>query len=982
MSESVRRRWRAWSFGLLLLPATLVAQDRQITGRVTRATGGTAVVDAEVAVVGSTRHPSVRTNAEGRFTVRAPASDVRLLVRAIGFTRREVPVGAGESTVDVGLEQDVFKLSEVVVTGQATQVERRSATTAIAYVSGEDVSKVASPTIENALTGKVAGVNLQSNSGAPGGGIQMQIRGNTTILGASDPLYVIDGVIYSNARIPSLRNNATAGANKNEDDAVNRVADINPADIQSIEILKGAAASSIYGSKAANGVVVISTLRGQQGRARVNLSQRFGAFDLVKGYDARCWSLADAVTRFGATANDYASNGELPCYNHYDQVFGENPLSYETVADVSGGSETTRYFVSGTWKRDGGIEGNTGFGRQAIRLNLDQIVSPRVDVKVSTSFNRSNHQRGWTNNSNNFASAGYALAYIPSYVDLRPSADGVFSKPLGNGVPSANPLQTDALALNDEQAYRFTGGGTLNWNAMAGERSSLRFVAAAGADLFEQKNRIHTPNELFFEETQNQPGTAVDGNAVSQYFNWNLNSIWNWRPGSLNSTLSFGVQYEDRELRVGSVTTTNLVPGQGNVNQGTNFIVTDSLGEERTLALYAQEEVRLLDERLLILGGLRAERSSVNGDYAKYHVFPKASASYRFDNLVGAGSEVKLRAAYGATGNQPVFGQKYTLVNTPQVGGRNGFTVAGQAGSPIVEPEELREVEGGVDASLANGRIMFEGTVYYRTTENLLLTRVPAPSSGFTGQVFNGGRIQNKGLELGLGVTPVQSRDVTWVSRATFTANRSLVLDLPVPPFRPPQSGFGGLGVTFVQEGQPLTQLIGFAYLPDGSVTPTQVKIGDTSPDFRMGFANDLTWKSFNLSFVLDWQQGGDIVNLTQFLYDDAQTAADAGSDAYNARRQAQVDGVMGPYIEDATFLKVREVSVGVGLPQQVISQLGLGLSSARISITGRNLFSFQKYSGLDPEVGNFGSAAIRGNLDITPFPPNRSVFFNISLGW
>jgi TonB-linked SusC/RagA family outer membrane protein len=982
VSESVRRRWRAWSLGLMLLPATLFAQDRQITGRVTRSSGGTAVADAEVTVVGNTRYAPVRTNAEGRFTLRAPTGDIRIQVRAIGFTRREIAVGASESNVDAVLEQDVFKLSEVVVTGQATAVERRSATTAIAYVTGEEIAKVAAPTFENALTGKVTGVNLQSNSGAPGGCIQMQIRGNTTILGAADPLYVIDGVIYSNVRVPSRRFNATAGVNQNEDDAVNRVADINPADIQSIEILKGAAASSIYGAKASNGVVVISTLRGQQGRARVNLSQRFGTFDLAKGYDARCWSLADAVARYGPTANDFAVNGALPCYDHYDQVYGNNPLSYETVADVSGGNESTRYFISGTWKKDGGIEGNTGFGRQAIRVNLDQIISPKFDVKVSTVFNRSTHERGWSNNSNNFAAAGYALPYTPSYIDLRPDANGVFPRPVGNGAPDANPLQTDALALNKENAYRFTGGATLNWNAMASERSSLRFVAAAGADMFEQKNRLHTPNDLYFEAPQNLPGTAIDANGVSQYFNWNLNSIWNWRPGSLNSTLSFGVQYEDRDLRVSSVTTNNLVPGQGNVNQGTSFIVTDSLAEERTLALYAQEEMRLLDEKLLIQGGVRAERSSVNGDNGKYYVFPKASASYRFDNLVGSGSEVKLRAAYGVTGNQPVFGQKYTLVNTPQVGGRNGFTVAGQAGSPIVEPEELREVEGGVDASFAGGRIVFEGTLYYRTTENLLLTRVPAPSSGFTGQIFNGGRIQNKGIELGLGITPIQSRDMTWVSRATFTANRSLVLDLPVPPFRPPQSGFGGLGVTFIQEGQPLTQLVGFDYDEAGEVTATQVKIGDTAPDFRMGFSNDFTWGSFNLSFVLDWQQGGSIVNLTQYLYDDAQSAIDAGSEAYNIRRQAQVDGVMTPYIEDATFLKVREVSVGMGIPQKWLNSIGLGLSSARISLSGRNLLTFQKYSGLDPEVANFGSAAIRGNLDIAPFPPSRSVFLNISLGW
>jgi TonB-dependent SusC/RagA subfamily outer membrane receptor len=796
----------------LLLPATLFAQDRQITGRVTRANGGTAVADAEVAVVSNTRYSPVRTNAEGRFTLRAPSGDTRILVRAIGFARREIPVTAGQASLDVVLEQDVFKLSEVVVTGQATQVERRSATTAIAYVSGEDVSKVASPTIENALTGKVAGVNLQSNSGAPGGGIQMQIRGNTTILGASDPLYVIDGVIYSNVRVPSRRFNATAGVNQNEDDAVNRVADINPADIQSIEILKGAAASSIYGAKASNGVVVISTLRGQQGRARVNVSQRFGTFDLLKGYEAKCWELDEAVARFGASANDYASNGQLPCYDHNDQVFGNNPLSYETVADVSGGNESTRYFISGTWKKDGGIEQNTGFGRQGVRVNLDQIISPKFDVKVSTAFNRSSHQRGWTNNSNNFASAGYALPYTPSYFDLRPDADGNFHKPVGNGAPDANPLQTDALALNDEHAYRFTGGGTLNWNAMAGENSSLRFVAAAGADFFEQKNRIHTPNELFFEVPQNQPGVAVDGNAVSQYFNWNVNSIWNWRPGSVNSTLSFGVQYEDRELRVSSVTTNNLVPGQGNVNQGTNFIVTDSLGEDDA-GLWRRKRCGSWTTAAHP-GGLR--RAEQRQRRQRRYTCSGRPRRHRFENL-SATAASPLRAAYGATGNQPVFGQKYTLVSTPQVGGRNGFTVAGQAGSPIVEPEELREVEGGIDASFANGRIVFEGTVYYRTTENLLLTRVPAPSSGFTGQIFNGGRIQNKGIELGLGVTPIQSRDVTWVSRATFTANRSLVLDLPVPPFRPPQSGFGGLGVTFVQEGQPLTQLIGFDYLPDAA---------------------------------------------------------------------------------------------------------------------------------------------------------------------
>lgn len=321
----IRDRWRGGlvlATALALAPQALAAQGRQVSGRVTRAVEGGAIAGAEVSVMGAPQVRAVRSGEDGRFTIGVPDGDVRLMVRAIGFTAVQVTVPAGQATVEVAMNADVFKLSEVIVTGQATTVERRAAATSVGFVSGDDVSKVAAPTIEAALSTRIPGVNFQSNSGAPGGGIQLQIRGNSTILGGADPLVIVDGVIYSNARVPSLRNNATAGVNKNEDDAVNRLADLNPADIQSIEILKGAAASSIYGSKASNGVVVITTLRGQQGAPRVNVAQRFGTFDLLRKYEARCFSLADAVAAFGPTANDYAANGALPCYNHSTRSSG------------------------------------------------------------------------------------------------------------------------------------------------------------------------------------------------------------------------------------------------------------------------------------------------------------------------------------------------------------------------------------------------------------------------------------------------------------------------------------------------------------------------------------------------------------------------------------------------------------------------------------------------------------------------------------
>jgi TonB-dependent starch-binding outer membrane protein SusC len=967
---------------LLLTPGLVAAQDRQISGRVTRA-GGTQPLDAEVTVVGQLRYRTARTNPEGRYTISAPQGEVRLMFRSIGHARVEMVVPANVATQDVQMEPDVFKLSEVVVTGQATSVERRSATTAIAYVSGEDISKVSSPTIENALTGKVTGVNLQTNSGAPGGGIQMQIRGNNTILGAFDPLYVIDGVIYSNARINSGKSTVNAGAFTGEDDMVNRVADINPADIASIEILKGAAASSIYGSKASNGVVVINTIRGQAGRPRINVAQRFGTFRPRKTLEGRRWTEAEAVEQFGASAAKYFANNPNPFFNHYDQVYSARKLSHETVADVSGGSETTRYFISGTWKRDEGIEPNTGFSRQGIRVNVDQTLSSKFEAKVTTVYNRAEHTRGWNNNCNNFGCHGYALAYTPSFVDLTArNADGTFPAP-DWGIQS-NPIQTTELARNAEQTNRFTGGLSAIWHPVQSDRNSFKFVAAGGVDAFDQNNDIWTPNELFWEQGQAEPGSALEGNGNSKYYNWNLNGIHVFSPGGWSATTSAGVQFEDRRLKVARATTTNLIPGQQNVGQGTTTTSFETLTRERTLALYVQEEVRLFDDRLLVQGGLRAEKSSVNGDIDKYYVFPKLSGSYRFMGLLGPESELKLRVAYGQTGNQPLFGQKFTNLLTPQFGQANGFTVAGAAGFPDIEPERLREWEAGIDGSALGNRLTWDLTGFRRSTTNLLLQRVPAPSTGFTSQFFNGGEIENRGLEVGLGYTPVQGRNLQWVTRGTFTTYKSEVVDLAgLPSFRPPLSGFGGLGVTFIEVGKPLTQIIGRRLYTDGdSISSVNVQIGNSAPDFRVGFVNDVTYKSFNFSVVLDWQQGGDIIDLTTFLYDDGSNAKDFGTPEWEARYDCYLRGAMNCYMGDATFLKVREVSIGVDLPRRWAQSLGWGVDNVRLNLSGRDLFSFQKYAGLDPEVANIGSAAIRNNLDVGPYPPTRSIFFSIGVGF
>jgi TonB-linked SusC/RagA family outer membrane protein len=966
---------------LLLAPVVLGAQDRRISGTVTRSGVGTPLADAEISIVGQSRLPAARSNAEGRYTITAPAGDTRLQVRMIGFTRVERTVAASVDTANFALNQDVFRLNEVVVSGQATTIERRSATTAIALVTADELNKVPAATIDGALAGKITGVNLQSNSGAPGGGMQIQIRGNNTILGGFDPLYVVDGVIYSNAVIPSGRGSAIAAASTAESDSPNRLADLNPADIASIEVLKGAAASSIYGSKASNGVVVITTTRGGSGTPRVNLVQRVGSSMPLRLMESRRWTLDSALAQFGEPARPFFASNPNPFFDHAESVYNNRDPSFETIADVQGGTANTKYYVSGSWKRDEGIERATGFSRQGLRLNVDQVLSPAVDLRISSVFNRAEHDRGWNNNCNNYGCHGYAMAYIPSFIDIEHrNPDGTFPTPTV-GVQS-NPIQLTELGVNHSETNRFTGGINLGWNPASRGNQTLRFIVGGGIDAFDQRDDVWTPNDLFFERTQALPGESIESGGRSLFFNYNLNGVHTLSATAFSATTSFGFQYEDRKLTTFQIRTQNLLPGQRNVNQGTNVTAAENLTQERTLAVYGTEEVRLFAERLLLRGGLRAERSSVNGDIAKYYVFPQVSTSYRFDNLLGDGSELKLRAAYGETGNQPLFGQKFTNLGTPTLGGSQGVTVATASGFAGVEPERLKEIEAGVEGTMLSGRFTWEATWFNRNTTNLLLQRVPSPSSGFTSEVFNGGKIKNFGYELGLGYTPIQANRTTWVSRVTFTTYDSEVLDLAgLPAFFPNLSGFGNLGRTRIEVGKPITQRVGFDLPEAGGRAATLSQLGNTAPDFRVGFINDVSQGPINLNVVLDWQQGGDIINLTQFLQDDGRTSPDWGTPEGVKRYVGYTVGSIRPYIEDATFLKLREVSLSAEVPRNWIASLG-GLRTARVSLTGRNLLMFTKYSGLDPEVANFGSTAIRNNLDIGPYPPSRSFFLNLALGF
>ena len=988
------------------------AQQRQITGKVTSSASGEPVAQANVSVVGT---PIVAVSGEqGDFSLSADG-DVTLVVRRIGFKRRELTVPAAQSRADVTLEPDVFNLEAVVVTGIATGVERRNASNAVATVSASDLSYTPTASIEQQLQGKVAGADIQQNSGAPGGGLQVRLRGVTSINATAEPLYVVDGVIASDVAIPSNQNAVTAasgGSNPSldQDALVNRIADLNPNDIESIEILRGASASAIYGQKASNGVVIIKTKRGQVGAPKFDVSQRFGFFELSNQFGSRVFKdTSEAIAAFAPQPKDSATakliqsicnlpQGACPDYNLENELAGNKPLSYETALSISGGTDNTQYFASATSKDDGGIIDNTGFKRQAVRLNLDQRLGTRVRATLNTSYTHTLAQRGLTNNDNTGTSFYVVLSATPSFVNLGRLPGDTFA--LNPFVPS-NPVQTAALMKNNEDVWRFIGSANLQWDAVQNERHYLRFIATGGIDQFSQQNSLFFPPELQFEPNDGEPGTALLTNADNLNYNVNASAVHTYTPSSnaFSATTSIGLQHAQRKTDLSRITSKNLTAGQENVGAGTDIQNVQEFSRIRDLGFFAQEEVLTDQQRLLLTAGVRADQSSLNADASKLYYFPKASASYRMQNPFGAVDELKLRAAYGESGNEPLYGQKFTgLRITGKVGGIPGTVAGDTTGAKDLRPERERELEGGFDATLWNSRANVEFTVYQKSVSDLLLPRQLAPSNGVNFEIFNGGKLRTRGLEVALGLVPVRRSDFNWLFRTTFALNRSVITELPFPSFI--AGGFGAsIGEFQIEQGASPTQIVGNDTLTTADVasgkypgdTVGQIvvrKVGDANPDFRMSFTNDIQYRKFSLHVLLDWQHGSDILNLTRLLYDFGQVTPDyatpipGSAETVGEKRLAGFQVVTKNYIESASFLKLREITLTYELPTSMLQGIWHGARYGRLSLSGRNLFTITPYTGLDPEVSNFGNQPVARNVDVAPFPPSRSFWFTVDVGF
>jgi TonB-linked SusC/RagA family outer membrane protein len=1004
---------------MLALASAARAQGRIINGHVTSTAGAQPVPGAIVTVLGQASIVA-RTDERGDFNVRVPDGDATLVIRNIGYKRQQVVVPANQNTVSIQLEQDVLRLEGMVVTGQATAVARQNVATAVSVVNTEELNRTPAVSLENALQGKVTGANINMNSGAPGGGGQIQIRGVTSILGNGAPLIVVDGTIFSNTTIQGGLNSITEASGSAissvQDNASNRLADLNPQDIANVEVLKGAAASAIYGEKATNGVVIITTKRGETGKPRFSLTQRFGVNTPEHLLGSRRFPTEDFFVNAyvepldpSASAADsaeyedqvafYRSNYQGPYFDYQKDLYGQRDLSYESAISVSGGTDATKYFVSGALKHDGGTLINTNATRWNLQVNLDQNFGDRVKTSVSTGFIRNLAHRGISNNNNNNASPIYVLQYTPAVIDFRKrDADGNFPvNPFaGGGFTSSNPFQTMAYLTNGSDVYRWVGSGRVDLSAIVSEHHALTLSAIGGVDWFNQDDRIYSPNFLQFEPSDGYLGTAVQGNAVNRNMNTSLNAVWKYTPdqsgpiGFLTSaTTSAGVQSEETALNQYILRARGLVPGIGNIDQGTRD-QNQNKSRVRDQAYYMQEELLALDSRLFLTAGFRAERSSVNGDRDKLYFFPKTSGSYRFISPFKGVDEVKIRAAIGQSGNQPRYGDRdQTLALAGQIDGGNALTASTTLGNPDIAPERMTEVELGLDASFLDQRVAFEGTRFDRKITDLLLTAPLSPSSGLVQQIINGGELSSKGWELGLTLLPFRG-NFTWNSHTSFYHVSQKVVSLPVPAFIVPSTGFGAaFGRSRIAEGYSTTAIWGNLLHEDGTFADTV--LGDATPKFTMQFSNVFTWKAISLSTLLDWRHGGIVSDVDKEDFDEGRNSWDYDHPAPNGdprplgqyRYDSWADGKNAlAYLEDGSYVKLREVTLSYTLPESLVGRLPGGIDNVQVSLSGRNLHTWTSYWGFDPEVSNFGNQTVTRIVNLAPYPTNRSYFLSLNVGF
>ncbi|MDC6367558.1 MULTISPECIES: SusC/RagA family TonB-linked outer membrane protein [Flavobacteriaceae] len=919
------------------------------------------------------------------FTADLPSGTYTLTVSSLGYSTQKVTVDLGSNpaiTTDILLEEDILSLDAVVVTGTGTGVNKRTLGNAISSVKSEDLVNNAATQVDQAIAGKITGALVQQNSGDPAGGISIRLRGPSTISGNSDPLYIVDGIIISN----SSNELVDLGGN-----AQNRLADINPNDIERIEVIKGAAAAAIYGSRASNGVVQIFTKKGRTGEPKFTFSTNTRINELRKKIDYNEVPLAWEVPTDRSNLNTVA----VERYDLQDEIF-ESGFGVENYLSMTGGSEKTTYYLSASQLSNEGIVKNTNFKRYGFKANLTQQAFDWLNITGGFNFIRSTSNDIPNGGINSAYGAITGFVFSDNSVDPSPDESGVY--PVTSLlVPRTNPAEAVARFDFGQKTNRFITSIGLDANIT--DKLSAKYTL--GMDYYNQSATAYIPIN---NTSPNADGYARRADLNNFQYNSDLNITYKTditETIASTSTLGGSWQYEERES-IG-INATGLPPVVQTAAGGSILEQGESRSKVSYWGAFFQQSFAF-NNKIYVNGAVRLDGASTFGEDERNQLYFKASGSYVISdedfwkNTFGSTiSLFKLRASWGQAGNLTALGafDRFSVYNPSALTGSVSLIPSTAQGNENLKPERQDEIEFGFDAGLLDNRLGIEFSYYKQKVTDLLLPRVLAPSSGFGSRFENVGNLENTGVEILLRGAPIKSENFNWDITATFSKNKNEVTSV---------AGGGRLALSgsfstnYVIEGEPLGVFYRqfYARNEDGSIAldddgypfrgttedgESSKVLGDPNPDWFGSLINEFSYKNFDLRVQFDAVQGFDVFNWNRRLLDNvifgggAQVGEELLGNLPKGYGSAQAS-IFEEFVEDGSFVKLREIALSYNFNPKWEH-----IDNVKISLVGRNLISWDDYSGWDPEVSAAGqSNGVRGfDFSTVPIPRTYQLGFNVS---
>ncbi|NVO32920.1 SusC/RagA family TonB-linked outer membrane protein [Hymenobacter lapidiphilus] len=1036
--------WLAPALGaaLALPPQVVRAQttaQRTVTGVVTAALDRSPLPGVTVIVKGTTI--GATTDSEGRFSVvAAPGST--LSFSFIGYTTQDRAVDAGDGPISVALKESTTTLNDVVITGYNIAQERRDIVTAVQEVKAKDIIDSRQTNIVNALQGKVAGVNITSSGGSPGEGSAIVIRGGTSLDGDNQPLFIIDGMIMDNS---SFQESTAPGGGSQFNGLLgrsvgtpNRAGDLNPEDIASMTVLKGPAAAALYGLRAANGAVVITTKKGTAGRTTINYRTQFSVDEVNRLPKTQDQYQQGSNGVFDATTRNSWGPRFAPGQAQFDNLpnFFDKGYAFQNFLNMSGGTEKATFFVSASRLDQTGVTPENKYDKTTVRLSGTAQLSPKFNVTGSAQYLNSGGRRTLQGPGLFGSQGGFLLSLLnwPQNDDARVylNADGSRRRLLppnnGTDIDADNPYWSAIYNPQTDRTNRFLGNTQLSFKVLP----FLTLSHNIGTDL--ATTHSTSVRAVGTSQVGNQNGGVAETVDLNRLITaTTLASFQHTFSENLRGSLILGNTIEQsRSEAVDYIGLVFLNPTFVSINNTAFRNALQRVSTRRLVGNFAQLSTTLFDQIIVELQG-RYDKSSTLPRPDEGKVFGKgfgygsAALGYEFTRTLGLEQNSilnygKLRASVAQVGRDTgPYRVLSPLTSNTYIGGgfRNDFF----GSNPLLKPEQTRSYEAGVNLQFFQNRLGFDFNYYFSRTKDQLIAPRVSQATGFILQYINGGVVTNEGQEVTLSGTPVRSASgFSWDILANFYHNTNRTESLPSPLTVVFQSD---AFITNVHQGgafvgRPITGIAAYDFQrvtnpesPDFGkmlINPTTgypipgttfTYVGNRAPRFTTQLTNTVSYKGVGLSFLLDFRVGGKVVNgndlystvtgtgprtterYKEVVFDGVVTNTD-GSYSPNARpvelTQGYYQNILGavgtPFIEDASWTRLRYATLSYALPAALLERTGV-IKGLELNVTGRNLLLLTKYTGADPETAASGSGVRGGGsngFDYGNVPATRGV--------